>query len=77
MLIGNKQFGPVLVSPDSNSFTHNKAIFGMNQNIRFISKDKDTNLIIELQTKDLNGTVALGWTLINIFNSMNDTLNSG
>jgi hypothetical protein len=77
MLVGNKQFGPVLLSPDSNSLSHNKAIFGRNHKIRFISLDKNTNIIIELQTQNQNGTTALGWTLINIFNYANKTLNSG
>jgi hypothetical protein len=39
MIVGNKQSGPVLVSPDSYSSMHDRASFGTKHAVKMIDPD--------------------------------------
>lgn len=80
MIVGNKFMGPVLVTPDNYSVTHEKAHFGTKHAIKLIEPDRNTNLIIEMQIPDRrnpNRFKALGWSLINLFTFEKGKLNTG
>ena len=80
MVIGNKHMGPVLVTPDTYSVTHEKAQFSMKHNLKLIEAEKNTNLIVEVQIpdrKDPNRFKALGWSLMNLFTFEKGKLNVG
>jgi len=70
MIVGNKHMGPVLITPDPFSVTHEKGKFSMKHAIKLIYPERNTNLIIEIQIPDRtnpNKFKALGWTLLNLF----------
>ena len=80
MIVGNKQMGPVLTSPDSFSVTHDKAVFGAKHVIKQVAPDPGMKLVIEVQIPDkFNGSkfTALSWTLHNLFYLINNELNVG
>ena len=80
MLIGAKHMGPALVNPDNYSVTHEKAQFSMQNIIKLIEPERNSNLVIEVQIPDrttLNKFNALGWSLINLFTFKEWKLNTG
>lgn len=80
MLVGNQQMGPVLVSPDTYSVTHNKAVFSMKQTVKNIITDPANKLVIEIQAqgkKNYGKFNAISWTMANLFNSVDNSLNKG
>jgi hypothetical protein len=80
MIVGNKNMGPTLMSPDPYSVTHEKAQFSNQNKIKTVEPEKNTNMIIEIQIPDVrdpNRFKALGWSLINIFTFEQTKLNRG
>ena len=76
-IIGNRQIGPVPVTSDNYSVTHDKAWFGAKHNLKKIHSGQLVNIIIEFQTLDDNSSSkvrALCWTMLNLF-KMTDLIN--
>ena len=48
-----------------------------NNRIKMISQDPHTNIIFEVQISEGNIFLPIGWTLLNIFNKSDTTLNKG
>lgn len=78
MLIGNKQIGPALISVDPQT-GYDRAIINIKHNIKLIEPNKLTNLIFEVQVPKERSSqhIALGWSLINLFDLKSSQLNSG
>jgi len=78
MLVGNRQMGPVLISPDTYAVTQNKAVFGTRHVVKNIKADQSIKLVIEIQADQApNKFLALSWTMVNLFKMIDCNLQKG
>ena len=80
IIVGNKQLGPVLTTPEEYSVMNQRAQFSKKAIIKDIEPDIDTNIIIEVQIPENMNSYsyeALGWTLLNLFDFGSDRLFTG